>query len=292
MTRLPSRGLPALRKLSTGSGAVAAPLARLATALYGRRQRELVAAGDPSLVRIEGVTLYVPLALALAFVDRRFDPLTIARVRQLLEPGMVAVDVGAHVGFYTLLLAGCVGCSGRVVALEPAPDNAALLTHNTEQLGAGQIEVMRVAAGESEGERELCLTASSDTHSFYRHPLATPEGAMRVPVRRLDRLLCAPPDFVKVDVEGAELEVLRGMEGLLDGVRPRTLVLEINPACLAAAGASASEVLTWLDRHGYHQRELIDEQAGKVHTGAAACAVAIAPTHPADWFANLIAQRG
>lgn len=273
-------------------GGAAGRLARRVATRLGRRcERALDAGGDPCLVRLHGVTLLVPLGLARAFVDRRFDPLTIARLRRVIRPGMTALDIGAHVGFYTLLLARLVAPGGRVVAVEPAPENLDLLRRNLSPGAPVPIEVLPVAAGAEDCDRALRLSDSSDTHSFFQHPLVGHTQAVLVPQRRLDHLIPAPPDVVKVDVEGAELEALEGLEGVMTRDSPRAILVEVNPACLAAAGASVSALVDWLDRHGFAELELIDEVAGVVHRGAEARRAALALARPTDWFANLLAAR-
>jgi len=292
--RLPSLWLAALRAMAGRSGPIPA-LARRCEGLAARGRARvaarLAAQGDPCLIRLEGVTLRVPLPLALAFLDRRFDRLTIARLRRLVRPGMLAVDVGAHVGFYTLLLARLVAPAGRVVAVEPAPENASLLARNLEFAPERSVEIVQAAAGREDRERTFVLSDSSDTHSFYPHPLSRSVGSVVVRERRLDRLLAASPDFVKIDVEGAELEVLQGLSGLVCGDRPRAVLVEVNPACLEAAGASPAALLEWLEEHGFAPLELADEQAGVVHRGGAACRAALARRERPGWFANLLARR-
>ncbi|MGV8040604.1 MAG: FkbM family methyltransferase [Thermoanaerobaculaceae bacterium] len=212
-------------------------------------------------------------------------------MRRFIRPGMTAVDVGAHVGFYTLLFARLVAPGGRVVAVEPAPANLDLLRRNLSPAPPVPVEVLPVAAGAEDCERTLQLSDSSDTHSFFQHPLVGITQAVLVPQRRLDHLLPAPPDVVKVDVEGAELEAFEGLEGVMTQDSPRAILVEVNPACLTAAGASASALVGWLDRHGFEELELIDELAGVVHRGADARRAALALERPTDWFANLLAAR-
>ncbi len=273
------------------AGAAGRLVRRITTRLSRRVERALAAGGDPCLVELHGVSLRVPLPLATALLSRRFDPLTIGRLRQHTRPGMTAVDVGAHVGFYTLLLARLVAPGGRVVAVEPAPANLDLLRRNLAPGAPVPIAVLAVAAGAQDGDRTLRLSDSSDTHSFYQHPLVGRTQPVLVAQRRLDHLLPTPPDVIKIDVEGAELEALEGLEGVITPNSPRTILVEVNPACLAAAGSSPAALLGWLDRHGFGELELLDELAGVVHRGAEARRAALDPERPNDWFANLLAAR-
>ncbi len=77
---------------------------------------------------------------------------------EALRPGMTVINVGAHVGYFALLAARCVGPSGRVLAIEPAPENFALLQANVEQAGAGHVSLTNAAAWSTPGELELALS--------------------------------------------------------------------------------------------------------------------------------------
>jgi FkbM family methyltransferase len=249
--------------------------------VLGRRLADVV---------VNGVPLRVPSALVPPFLAARFDPLTTRAVRRLLRPGMVAVDVGAHVGYYTLLLASCVGAAGRVIAVEPVEANLELLRLNVEQGAAAPVEICACAAGARDGFREFHITDSSDTHGLYGHPLQATLRIERVDERRLDTLVKGRVDLVKVDVEGAELEVLEGMERLLDGPPPPALVLEWNPACLRRAGRDPASLPAFLANRGYAV-EVVDEAAGRVRPLRTVAPIVATGKLPDWWYANIVATR-
>jgi FkbM family methyltransferase len=150
---------------------------------------------------------------------------------RLLRPGMVAYDIGANVGFTALLAARQVGPRGRVVCFEPLAANADQIRHNALLNGFDQIDVRCAALGAEDGEAAFQLS-ESPTWGRLAHCGAAPRpsGAIRVPVRRLDSLIAeglSLPAFIKMDVEGAEPDVITGGRTLLGETRP-IMVIELH----------------------------------------------------------------
>ena len=153
-------------------------------------------------------------------------------LRRCLPEGGTFVDVGAHIGFMSLCAARIVGPEGNVVAIEPVPENSAAVRRNAELNGFGHIRVIEAAASSRAGEAEL-ITVSDTLWTRLDHVGDHPLAVGRSPVRTvaLDDLVeagdVAVPDVVKIDVEGAELEVLAGMRGLL-AQRRTTVICEMH----------------------------------------------------------------
>lgn len=153
-------------------------------------------------------------------------------LQRLLKPGMIAYDIGANVGFTALLAAKQVGPTGQVVCFEPLADNARRIHHNAGLNGFHSIDVRQIALGAEDGEAEF---QCSDAPTWGRLAAAgaTPmaAGMLKVPVRSLDSLVANDglplPQFIKMDVEGAEASVLRGGTTLLGRARP-ILVIELH----------------------------------------------------------------
>jgi FkbM family methyltransferase len=152
--------------------------------------------------------------------------------RRLIAPGDVVYDVGASIGFFSLLAARLTGPEGRVVALEPAPGPAEAVRVNAALNELPNVTVLEAAAGTEQGRERLWVVAdqtSSHLASRGEHPLA--EMALEVDVLALDDLVSErgfpPPALVKIDVEGSELDALRGMRGILAEHRPK-LVCELH----------------------------------------------------------------
>jgi FkbM family methyltransferase len=134
--------------------------------------------------------------------------------------------VGANVGFYSLLLGRLVSPSGTVLAFEPDPANYAWLRHNISLNPSLSITAKRMALGKRDGYGSMVhLRSSTQGKVLYSEEVDTAADPQTlIPVRRLDELVSSgalpPPDLIKIDVEGAELDVVEGMQVLLRTKRP------------------------------------------------------------------------
>jgi len=135
--------------------------------------------------------------------------------------GDVVLDVGAHVGSYALRYSRIVGNKGRVVAFEPEPDNRRILNWNIRLNKADNVSPRSEALGNFRGKGRLKLSAFAGVHSFVRTSAEIHQtGEILVPVMKLDDLDMARVDLMKIDVEGYELEVLRGGEETITRLTP------------------------------------------------------------------------
>lgn len=141
--------------------------------------------------------------------------------------GDVVYDIGAYVGFYSLLAARLVGPAGRVYAIEPVPRNQALLRRHLELNRVSNVVLLGTVLAAAPGE-----VLFDDSRGANRGRISLC-GTVRLPAESLDRLLAdqvvEPPSFIKLDVEGAETEVLRGATTMLSLHRPIVLVSTHGP---------------------------------------------------------------
>jgi FkbM family methyltransferase len=195
----------------------------------------------------------------LEILLRWYDRDSIAFCRRLLRRGMVVVDVGAHMGYYTRLCAELVGREGQVLALEPHPENLAVLRRNTWGHRYQNVQISGAAAGEIDREAQLHWSAGSTNHSLVSGftPCVHQSG---VTVRSLDALLAdfgfTRVDFVKIDVEGAEPRVLSGLETTIALNPQLTILIECNAKALTAAGGSPEKLLAQLAGFEFQVRTL------------------------------------
>jgi FkbM family methyltransferase len=179
----------------------------------------------------------------------------LAFVRSILRPGDVVVDVGANVGIFTLTAAHAVGAGGQVHAFEPVPANFERLAENVSRNALSNVLLNQVAVGSAAGETQLGLEPEMELTSGKRMSGFFTVGStlrqVTVPVVSLDKyaadhLQGRPVRFLKIDVEGYEPEVLRGMRTLLGTHRVDTVMIEVSVYALRKAGATIRQLVDQL----------------------------------------------
>ena len=182
-----------------------------------------------------------------------WEPQLAEVLRELVDEGMVAVDVGANVGYFVRVLAQLVGPTGRVVAIEPDPGNLALLRANVRDATA-PVEIVAGAAWSSPTTLPLtrCVENTGDHRIAVR---AEEREVLDVKAVVLDDVLEAGADLILLDTQGTEHIVLRGARQVLARHRPRVLV-EFWPAGLQEAGIDPLDVLREYRADGFEIRLL------------------------------------
>jgi FkbM family methyltransferase len=209
-----------------------------------------------------------------ACLTGRTAPAETAAVRASLSPGGTFVDVGANWGYFTLVAAHAVGDAGRVVALEPDPRVHAELRANVQRNGIRNVSVLAVAASDRAGQATLSGYAEADRNRGVSSLVAAPAGdapSFTVRTAPLDDLLDEQgiefADLVKIDVEGAEELVVRGMARGLESGRYRRILVELHPGQHpdpARLGATMYEAMNgagyrggWIDTGPQAEREAL-----------------------------------
>jgi FkbM family methyltransferase len=204
-------------------------------------------------VRLEGMTLHVPgtrrerlsMVAGNLRMHRLFD--------RYVKRGATVIDVGANIGYNAIYAARLAGPQGRVIAIEPTPDTLSVLRHNIAASGLANVAIEVVAAGGVAGTAEFFVRGeTSAVNSLYpdsRYAHVT--SVLRVPVVPLDDLVDGAVDVVKIDVEGAELDVLEGMAQILLRAPGMTLIAEWAPLLQQMAGRSADALPRWLLDRGW-----------------------------------------
>lgn len=157
-----------------------------------------------------------------------------------VRPGSTVIDVGANLGFFTLLLADLAGPEGRVLAFEPNAGLADRLASSIAVNGfGGRTTLHRCALGAAAGQVALDVEAQTPGGGRVRE-----DGAGRIPIRRLDSFPQAlDAAFIKIDVEGHEQQVWRGMTGILARGNPLTIFLEFTVNRYPDPAGFLSEIL-------------------------------------------------
>lgn len=183
---------------------------------------------------------------------RGYDRHAIRVVRRELLPGDTFVDLGANVGYYSLIAAKLVGPSGRVVAVEPDPDNYAQLVHNVSLNGFDNVVAVMKGVSGAQGRAPLYRNTSGNRGAHTLFPAPGKNETVAVEVDTLDHLLGGynvdKVDFLKLDIQGFEYRSLAASRVLQQ--KPKVLT-EVSDADLRLAGSSAKQYLDMICSHGY-----------------------------------------
>lgn len=173
---------------------------------------------------------------------------------RVIVRGQVVVDVGANQGIYTLLFSRLVGPEGRVVALEPAPAMFAALDHNCRINEANNVTRLPAAAGEARAQGMLRLAWFNAGDNRLAEPS---DRSVPVAVVPLDEILPTEQvSLVKIDVQGREFGVVKGMQAILERSPGISVLFEYWPAGLAHAGGAPGDLLDFFLDQGFSLFEL------------------------------------
>jgi len=271
--RLPDRLLNALLRLRLN------PLLRPGFDWYAARMRNensVIQRGAGNGLRFN------PGGSNASYLLGTVEPETQHILQLWLRPGMCVYDIGANVGFITVIAARLVGDSGSVCAFEPVPMLADKAMHNADLNRLSRVSVHRVALSDQDGEAVFQTSQNLTMGKLANEESPEPDtgNALVVVKRRLDTVVAAErlrdPDFVKIDVEGAEADVLDGATEVLRRARPALLV-ELHSTNKAVAER--------LERLSYVGRLLGSDES--IQTGPPNATVAAVPEERASLLSQI-----
>lgn len=243
------------------------------------------------LVEIEAIKFYMnsksTFSLGL-IINSTYEKGETRLLKGLIKEGMFVLDIGANVGYYSLIAARLVGEKGAVFAFEPAPDNFALLLKNIKVNGFSNITPVPKAVSNKMGSGRLFLSNEPMAHSIMYKP--TGKGSVEVEVTTIDEFIeniNRPVDLVKMDVEGSEMKAL---EGMLETIRINPtlkIITEFYPDNLEKSGCSPEAFLEKLMNCGF-KLYIIDEETGVLKLADVG---SIMKACPQGWLLNLYCAR-
>jgi FkbM family methyltransferase len=205
--------------------------------------------------RVPGGDIYLDISesqMMLARAMGRYEPEKHAAFKHFLREKDCFVDVGVNKGDFTLLAAKLVGEEGRVLAFEPEPSNCHWINKSARRNGYTNVMLFEMALSDENGTAELHLGSKSGWHTLIPGQKNRAEGVITVQTRTLDSVLEkqameTPIRVMKIDVEGAEMLVLKGAENTLRTYPDLVLLLDLHPHL----GADNLKICAFLEKCGF-----------------------------------------
>ncbi len=185
--------------------------------------------------------------------DPSYEPFESEVITSLIRAGTTVIDLGAHTGHYTLLCARYVGSTGKVIAVEPDPSNLTILCRNVWGNGFPHVEILSAAVAESLSIRRLYLDGGTggDNRLFRRE--GENRASVLVTCLTLNHIasLVGKIEFIKIDVQGMETEVLRGGVDTFKNNQDMMMLVECSPPDLEACNSNREELIATLFNLGF-----------------------------------------
>jgi FkbM family methyltransferase len=188
---------------------------------------------------------------------RTHEPLSTKLLSSLLKNGMYCLDVGSNIGYYACLESNAVGNTGKVISIEPSPINFKYLKKNIELQNMSNTEVYNFACGNENNKIEFLISDRSNwsrvaTDKFVDAPPDAILKTITVPVKTIDSIVVEKSlprlDFIRMDVEGYEINIVEGMHKTLDKFKP-LLHMEVHLFLLGIS--ETKKLLQNIQKHGY-----------------------------------------
>jgi FkbM family methyltransferase len=196
------------------------------------------------------------------FLDHKYEPAETAFMERFIRPGMVILDIGANIGYFTALATSRLRKSGVIHAFEPDPHNYSLLEKTVADQNTNLVHLHHCALGDENGTVELFhspVDNFGDHRVYGSHSEDHPKVA--VPMKIGDDLLASigttAIDFIKIDVQGFEVQVLRGLTNTIKSSEKVVLLSEVWPSGMTAAGSSVEEFASLCQSLGFAPHALL-----------------------------------
>ena len=204
-------------------------------------------------------------------INKDWEPFQTNIIEKLVKKGEVVFDIGANIGFYTLLFSKLVGENGKVYAFEPDPETFSLLKRNIGENNINNVVLINKAVSNKEEKIDFYILESNTSgNSVFKENLdKVASKSIKVDSVSLDEFFGKnfKVDFVKLDIEGSELKALQGMSKILKNSKNPTLVTEFCPVALNAVSkdinANAKTYLELLNSLGFKIFD-IDDRIKKI----------------------------
>jgi FkbM family methyltransferase len=195
----------------------------------------------------------------------KYEPYTTRLVQNMLKPGMVAVDVGANIGYYTIIFARQVGSQGKVYAFEPQMTNCEVLSKSINANGFDStVTLVQKAVSNVNGNNQLFLSVPGSGQASLYKSAETGKNSITIDTITMDSYFVKEgwPEIslIKIDVEGAEILALEGAKELITRNPDLKLIMEFGPEVMAASGVNSEALFNTLVGVGFKKFSQIEEE--------------------------------
>ncbi|MDD1721230.1 MAG: FkbM family methyltransferase [Euryarchaeota archaeon] len=206
---------------------------RISRAFYSFYRRNV--AKDTPFFDVAGFHMCISDESMYEYTLKEYEPYVVRHFTSAIKPSDIVIDIGANIGYYTLVAARCVGEGGRVYAFEPDPANFNMLTENINANSFTNVVPIQKAVCATTGTTQL-LQKKPSTHSLFDHPLAPTKRSVPVETGALADFLSTLSQadqqrisLVKIDAEGAEPLILEGLANFIKRKSTLTIICELIP---------------------------------------------------------------
>ena len=218
-----------------------------------------------NFVEIEGRKMFTHGNDGLALsIFKVYEPAQTKIVKQYVREGDVVIDIGAHVGYYTLLMAQLVGKKGKVFSFEPDPLNFQLLKKSVEINRFDNVILVQKAVSNTTEKIKLFVGNNDRAiNRIYDAKLGDAKESIEVESITLDEYFqdnSESLNFIKIDSEGSEAKIVNGMQRLLSENRKLVMMTEFFPFLIQKSGNDPNQHLKLLEKAGFHLYNILDKE--------------------------------
>ena len=226
------------------------------------------------------------------YAGQQYEPFETMVMSRQIRQGDIVLDIGAHIGYYTLIFAKLVGPAGLVFAFEPEPSSFAVLKENIRMNAYTNVVPEQLAITSERGEAPLYINPiqPGDNRIYDSH-----DGSPFVKVKAVSlddyfSFYTGEIDFIKMDIQGAEMAALQGMSSLLRKSPSVIIFSEFWPFGLTTFGVDPVDYLTALQRYGFYLQNINDKR-GKLETISDFGTFASQYPPSTETYTNILATR-
>ncbi len=189
----------------------------------------------------------------------KYEQATVALFKKIIKPGMIVFDIGAHIGYFTVLFSGLAGAEGKVYAFEPDNNNFILLKKNTKKYS--NVQTFQQAIADKIGS----LNFYEITGSTMCHTIIPTDNADKIAVSAttidhfIEEQKIKVVNIIKIDIEGGEPLAFKGMARLFREAKDLSILMEYNPSALQSGNFDSFEFLKSLTENGFNIFQILNK---------------------------------